>query len=371
MQSKRDSNWTLAASERSLGSPGGAPRPAARLLRLLPLLATALLAACSKSGRPRIGSDATPMSYLHTYGPAGDGVTRLGYVLGGVSLAVIVIIAVLLLAALLRHRAPLSSPDSLAVNKDAGGMEWIYIGVGISTVGLLLCLAWTLHTIGRMGPPPASEPLTIEITAHQWWWEARYDNPQASRIFTTANEIHIPVGRPVRLQLKSADVIHSFWIPQLGGKTDVIPGQTNTSWLQADSAGIYTGHCAEYCGLSHARMAMHVVAEPPQTFEKWWTQQLGDAGTPGEPSPRQQAFVAHCGACHAVRGTEAAGHIGPDLTHLMSRQHIAGGVLDNSPDVLAAWINDPNSFKPGTLMPKVPLTGQQLVDIVWYLQTLK
>jgi cytochrome c oxidase subunit 2 len=216
--------------------------------------------------------------------------------------------------------------------------------------------------------------VSIEVTGHRWWWEVRYAGAQPEEIFTTANEIHVPVGRPVTLRLRTADVIHSFWIPQLAGKLDLIPGQTNALTFQADSAGAYWGHCAEYCGLQHAGMMMSVVADSPAAYARWLEGQRRPAATPsdGDAAAGAQVFATTGGpVCHAVRGTDAGGAIGPDLTHLASRRLIAAGLLPNTPGTLVGWIADPQAFKPGVVMPRAPLTADQIRQVVAYLQTLR
>ncbi len=322
-------------------------------------------------GAPLVARADAPMSYLHTFGPAGDAATRLGWGLGIVSIVVVVVITILLLGAVLRRRARSDDPNALAVQRDEGGMPWIYVGVGVSTVVLLGCALWTMFTVAAVAMP-AHTNLTLQVTAAQWWWSVRYENKEPGRIFTTANEIHIPVGVPVRIELKSEDVIHSFWIPRLAGKMDVIPGQTNVTWLQADHPGTYRGQCGEYCGAQHAHMAMVVVADTPQDYAAWVHGQLSDAVAPETPPLRagQQAFEAHCAACHAVRGTRAGGILGPDLTHLMSRHMIAAGLLPNTPGNLAAWIADAQALKSGSRMPSLALSGRDLSSVVAYLQTL-
>ncbi|HEX4027287.1 MAG TPA: c-type cytochrome, partial [Rhizomicrobium sp.] len=191
------------------------------------------------------------------------------------------------------------------------------------------------------------------------------------RQFTTANEIHIPVGRPVRLRLIGSDVIHSFWVPQLAGKMDAIPGQTNETWIEADRPGTYRGQCTEYCGLEHARMGFLVVAQSPAEFQAWWSHQVDAPAPPqGVALAGQEDFQTHCAGCHAVRGTDAAGALGPDLSHLMQRTTIASGVLPNDGPTLARWISDPQSLKPGSLMPAPELSGQELADVHAYLKTL-
>lgn len=324
-------------------------------------------------GCPLAAPAETPMSYLRTFGPAGDPATALGHGLGWVSLAVMGVIAVLLLAAIHRRRARPSSPRELTVSRDAGGLAWIYIGVGVSTLVLIACAVWTMFTVAAVAMPVRAADLTLQVTASQWWWNVRYRDDVASRVFDAPNEIHIPVGRPVRIELSSTDVIHSFWIPQLAGKMDVIPGQTNVTWLQADKPGTYRGQCGEYCGVQHAHMALYVVAEAPGDYAAWAERQR--AAAPAELADSlqrgQQTFVSHCAACHAVRGTGAGGILGPDLTHLKSRQTIAAGLLPNTPGNLSAWIADAQALKPGSRMPTMALSGPDLSAIVAYLDTLQ
>ncbi len=227
--------------------------------------------------------------------------------------------------------------------------------------------------LAAINEPPTKPALTIEVTGQQWWWKVRYLSDDPSRILTTANEIHIPTGEPVRIELIGADVIHSFWVPLLSGKTDAFPGQTNVTWLEADRPGRYRGLCSEFCGVQHAQMGFEVVAQSPREFDAWWSAQLTPAATAGPPAIERGAalFTYRCGACHTVRGTEAGGAIAPDLTHLMSRATIAAGTLPNNVGSLSGWIADPQAIKPGTLMPIVYLSGPELNDIRSFLLTLK
>ncbi len=310
------------------------------------------------------------MSYLRTHGPAGDAGTLLGWGLGIVSIGVVLVITLLLLVAVQRRRMRgRSDPAALAVDRDEGGTSWLYVGVGVSTLVLIACTVWTLFTMAALAMPHTD--LTVQVTGAQWWWSVRYPNTDSQRIFTTANEIHIPVGRPVRFELQSTDVIHSFWIPQLGGKMDVVPGQTNVMWLQADEPGVYRGQCGEYCGAQHAHMAMIVVAEPAHDYLHWTRAQSQAAQAPPVAAQHgEQVFLANCAACHAVRGRNAGGILGPDLTHLMSRHTLAAGTLPNTPGNLAAWIADAQAIKPGSRMPTLQLSGPDLNAVVGYLQTL-
>lgn len=331
-----------------------APRACAALL-LSPLLA------CAQ----------TPMSYFRTFGPAGDPATTLGWLVGWVSVAVMLVIGVLLLVGVFRRRGPAADPRALTVARDAGGMAWIYVGSAITAVVLLVCTVWTMFAIAA-GAMPAHTAFTVEVTGSQWWWGVRYDSDDPAQVIDTANEIHIPVGQPVRFNLVSHDVIHSFWIPKLGGKMDVIPGKTNSMWLQADRPGTYRGQCAEYCGAQHAHMAMLVVADPPEVYRAWRARELQAASRPtsAQALAGEHAFMARCAACHAVRGTGAGGILGPDLTHLMARHTLAAGLLPNTRGNLGAWISDPQKIKPGSLMPNLQLSAAELSAVLAYLETL-
>jgi cytochrome c oxidase subunit 2 len=211
------------------------------------------------------------------------------------------------------------------------------------------------------------------VTAHQWWWEVAYHSPD----FITANEIHIPAGQRVQITLRSEDVIHSFWVPQLAGKTDLIPGHPNVIDLKADDPGTYEGACAEFCGLQHANMRFQVIADAPADFARWQQDQRQDAvplDSSSDPQllAGQQAFLnSACVNCHTIRGTSASGTLGPDLTHLASRQRIASGVLPNTLGNLAGWILDPQSVKPGTQMPPQQVDASKFQALLQYLQSLK
>jgi cytochrome c oxidase subunit 2 len=317
-------------------------------------------------------AQAQSMAYFQTSGPAADPITRLGWGLGIVALAVTAIVAVLLMLAIVRRRPLPADPCALTVRSDEGGLAWIYIGVGTSTLALIACAVWTLFTIAAVAMPARAGEMVVRVEAAQWWWDVRYEDSVPSQVFTAANEIHIPVGRPVRVELASNDVIHSFWIPQLAGKMDVIPGQTNVTWMQADHPGIYRGQCSEYCGVQHAHMAMVVVADSPDGYRAWRQAQLQPAAVPvSDIAMRGHAtFLAHCAACHTVRGGDAGGILGPDLTHLMSRNTIAAGILPNTPGNLSAWIADAQALKPGSRMPSMNLAASELTDVVGYLHTL-
>jgi cytochrome c oxidase subunit 2 len=316
------------------------------------------------------------MNYWSTSGPSVDPVTRLNWGLTAISLIVCVIIGVLVLVATFRPRPPLA-PDAdgrLPVGPARGGSRWIWIGTGLSAVVPLVCTVWNATTLAAVSAPPSLPTVEISITAHQWWWEARYLSGRPTEIFTTANELHIPAGQPVRFILESTDVIHSFWVPQLAGKTDVIPGQVNYTWVQATAPGTYRGECAEFCGAQHAHMIFAVVAETPARFAAWRRAQLAEAAPPTTPEAARgrAVFISRCSLCHTVRAPDAEtfGRLGPDLTHLASRATIAAGTLANNTGNLHGWIANPQALKPGSLMPPIELGADDLHAVVAYLQTL-
>lgn len=317
---------------------------------------------------------ATPMSYLTGAGARAHPVTALTWGVLVVSIAVVVLVAIFVWLGIARRRLRGAPPiASVAPTRGGRGLLWLYWGVGLSSVVLIGALVWTVAVLAAINAPPGPAALTVEVTGQQWWWKVRYLDRDASRVLTTANEIHIPVGRPVRIRLIGADVIHSFWVPALGGKMDTIPGQTNTTWIEADRPGRYRGQCAEYCGPQHANMALLVVAEAPAAFDAWRDAQLEPAAAPASAAAARGAavFAQRCGACHAVRGSAAAGNVAPDLTHLMSRGTIAAGALANTPANLSGWIANPQAIKPGTHMPTLYLSGPELADTRAYLATLR
>ncbi len=336
------------------------------MMRFHPLFATVM--------PPHLTDAPTPLTFMRGYGAKADPVTLLTWGLLAISIIVVVIISIMVVASIRRRTVSYSGDmTSTTVERTAKGGFFIGIAVAISTVVLVGSMIWTVVVLAAVNAPAQKPPLTIEITGQQWWWQARYLNEDPSHITTTANEIHIPVGTPVRVKLMSQDVIHSFWVPALTGKTELIPGITNVSWLEAAKPGTYLGQCSEYCGDQHAHMGFLVVAQSPQDFQKWLDGQLQPAAAPTSTAlmQGQKEFTQHCGMCHSVRGTLAGGKVGPDLTHLMSRTMLASNTLSNTPANLAGWIANPQAQKPGTKMPELYLSGAQLTDITNYLRTLK
>jgi cytochrome c oxidase subunit 2 len=316
------------------------------------------------------------MTFLSSAGRVAAIQARLGWWLLAVSVIVVVIVTLLVIAAALRQREGRRgrSRGELDAKPDTG-IRWIVVGGMIIPATLLvLTFALTIATENATAAPPANATMTIQITGHRWWWEARYaGNSSDTSSVVTANEIHVPVGKAIRLELTSDDVIHSFWIPQLAGKTDVIPGQRNRAWIEADVPGIYRGACTEYCGLQHSNMAAFVVAQSPSEFSQWLEQQRAAAAAPDSAAAAGLAVfqTSSCATCHTIRGTSAAGRIGPDLTHVASRATIAAGALSNTRGNLAGWIANPQTIKPGSLMPTVPLRSRDLDAVLAYLETLR
>lgn len=267
------------------------------------------------------------------------------------------------------------TPDLTMVNRsEPGPRRRVTQAVAVSVVLLLLLVAASVFTDRALARMPLKDAVNIEVTAHQWWWTVRYRSGEVWQEFETANEIHVPVGRPVVIQLQADDVIHSLWVPNLAGKKDLIPGRTSIMQFRADQPGIYRGQCAEFCGYQHALMGLFVIAQPPDRFEAWQQAQRQPAAEPADArAQRGKSLVEStaCAMCHAVQGTKAQARRAPDLTHLASRRTLAAGTLPNTPQTLASWIADPQRHKPGTNMPTIPLSQDDLQAIVAYLGTLR
>jgi cytochrome c oxidase subunit II len=244
----------------------------------------------------------------------------------------------------------------------------------VTTLTLVAMLVLSVMTSRALASLGTKNALAIEVIGHKWWWEVRYPAEGARLQFTTAYEIHVPVGRPVELRLTSADVIHSFWVPSLNGKRDLVPGKKTTLVLRADQAGRYEGQCAEFCGTQHANMRFVVVAESDADFQAWLDHSLSPAVTPDDPVKLRGQDVfqkSRCIACHTIAGTEAFATIGPNLTHVASRRELAMGTITNNPGHLGGWIADPQGIKPGTTMPGTPLDPEDLNALIAYLGSLK
>lgn len=296
--------------------------------------------------------------------PAGE-IADLWWGMFAGAVVVFAVVLVLLVLAILRRR-------SASTSDDRGARRLVFSGGFLAPLLVLSALfAFAVRTLpATSAPSPGETTMTVQVVGKQWFWEARYPGTAA----VTANEIHIPARTPVRLEVTSADVIHSFWLPRLNRKIDLIPGQTNAIVLEADEPGVYRGQCAEFCGVQHAHMAFLVVADEPADFRAWLRREAAPAVEPTDDATRSGlgAFLAEsCAGCHAIRGTAATGTLGPDLTHLASRGTIAALVAPNDRGFLTAWITDPQHLKPGARMPALVLSEEQRDRIVDYLESLR
>jgi cytochrome c oxidase subunit II len=316
-------------------------------------------------------------SVLNAAGPQAATITHLWWMFFFILIGVFVLVMFALGVALF-HRRPDSDdyPDLRPEHMtERTKLKVVASAVGITTILLFALLIMSVvsgHAISSFGSP---EPLRIKITAAQWWWKIEYEDAVPSQNVSTANEIHIPVGRPVLLRLLSNDVIHSFWAPNLHGKRDLIPGKDNiTLSIQADRPGIYRGQCAEFCGHQHAKMRFLVIAHPPEEFQAWLEQQRRPATEPStEEAHRGREIFLHstCVTCHEIRGTDAGGKVAPELTHVGSRMSIAAASVPNTRGELARWISDTQHIKPGVKMPANPIPASDLNAVVTYLEGLK
>jgi cytochrome c oxidase subunit 2 len=292
------------------------------------------------------------------------------WVCTAVFIAVLAALTIALIRSTRRQVGNTSAPISeKALTRNVG------IAVGATVTILIVLLIASVWTGRRVASLQASSAVSIEITGHQWWWEIHYEDAVPSRRVVTANELHVPTNRPVVLKVTSRDVIHSFWVPNLQGKRDLIPGYTTALWLQVDRPGVFRGQCAEFCGMQHAHMALDVVAESDRTFEAWLDAMRQTAGSdlPDAAARRgRDVFMqGKCAGCHTIRGTDAAGQVAPDLTHIATRSTLGAGTLPNTPENLAAWIRDPQRIKPGNQMPPNPLAAEDLQALVAYMDTLR
>jgi cytochrome c oxidase subunit 2 len=313
---------------------------------------------------------------LSSAGPQSGRITGLWAVTFWICAVVYAVVVALLVAAFARRHRPAPAAPEVAPDPHAERRVTRVIAGGVAVtaltvVGLVVASTLTARALGTLGSP---QSLTVEVTGHQWWWEIEYWDPVPAQRARTANELHVPVGEPVLVKLRSFDVIHSLWVPPLHGKKDLVPGHPTSLWIQADAAGTYAGQCAEFCGYQHAHMRLHVIAEPRPAFEAWLARQRQPAPAPADDAARRgrDVFVnGPCAMCHAIGGTQAGGRVGPDLTHLASRATLASGTLPNTPGHLAGWIMDPQRIKPGTRMPAGALDGGDLQALLAYLVTLR
>jgi cytochrome c oxidase subunit 2 len=312
------------------------------------------------------------MSAVNPAGPQAERISDLTWYLTATGSAVFLVVLGFLAYAVWRGRRRTEN----AAGPEAERRMTIWVGgaVGVTTLILLVTLVHSFATGRALADFADPDALTIRVTGHQWWWEVQYVDRAYSRRLTTANEIHVPVGRRIRLEVQSRDVIHSFWAPNLHGKVDLIPGYSTNTSFRADRPGVYRGRCAEFCGLQHAKMDFLVIAESPEQFAAWYEAQLKSSTPPGNTVQQkgQQVFLSKgCPMCHTIRGTQANSRVGPDLTHLASRTTIAAGTLPNTRGHLGGWVVDPQKIKPGAKMPPNQLAADELHALLGYLQSLK
>ncbi len=305
-----------------------------------------------------------PPPVLDPAGPYSEPVTTLAWALliGGTVVLAIVLAA---LAIALWGSAPLK--------RRLGGEKAIWIGgFAFPVVVLSALLVWGLSLTSHLAAgSPTTADMRIRVTGEMWWWRVAYQDRQGRTVMADANEVHIPVGQPVLLELDSADVIHSFWIPRLAGKMDMIPGRTTRLRIEADAPGVYAGQCAEYCGGPHALMGFVIVAHQPDDYARWQAARAAPSASSDAVAQRGEAlFMASgCAACHAIRGTPANGLAGPDLTHVGTRRSLGAGILPNNRGTLAGWVADSQAIKPGNRMPAYKrFTGDELQAIAAYLE---
>lgn len=310
---------------------------------------------------------------LDPRGPAAADIAVVWWVMFGLGTAVFVAVTVLLVVSVVRRRTAPVVEDALAGEGLAGGSNMLVALGGIVlpavvVIGLMAVTVVTAERVATVGG--AGEALVVDVTGHKFWWDVRYPDHD----IRIANEVHIPVGQPVEVRVTSEDVIHSFWIPQLGGKIDMNPGHENSLRLVAHEPGVYRGLCTEYCGVQHARMHFIAVAHETEAFDAWLADHAEPPDQPveeGAVAGREVFVGAGCAECHTVGGVSPLIDDYPDLTHFAGRRTIAAGALDNTRGNLGGWILDPQGLKPGSRMPPANLSGEELQDLLDYLETLQ
>jgi cytochrome c oxidase subunit 2 len=318
-------------------------------------------------------------SAVDSAGAPASGIERLWWLFFWLLLAIFVIVMAVLGASLARrHRGieqePLERTHQPSDATEHGLKVMVAGATGVTVLILLVLIVISVSAAKPISGSGTKGALTVEVVGNQWWWYIRYLNDDASKIVVTANEMHIPVGKPVTIRGTSNDVIHSFWVPNLQGKRDLIPSRVTTEWIQADRPGRFRGQCSEFCGMQHAHMALWVVAEPEAQFEQWMEAQRRPAVAPANAviEHGQQVFLnSACVFCHHIAGTTAAGQVAPDLTHFGGRLTIAAGTLPNNRGNLGGWLSDPQTIKPGTHMATVPLAPEDVQPLIEYLESLK
>ncbi len=327
--------------------------------RRLVILAPLLAAGCHGS-----------QNVFNPVGPAARSIATLGWALLALCTVIYLFVLAALVWAIVRRRR--DSDDHSRTEACLTRSVTAAVAVTVVTLIGIAISSWVAER--QLFMPSGAGAVTIDAIGHQWWWEFQYHNVSPPDIVTSPNELHLPIGVPIVIKAISRDVIHSFWVPNLQGKRDLIPGQVTHLWLQVDREGVYRGQCAEFCGHQHAKMAFPVVAEPMPRFQRWLAAQRKAAAAPqGAMEQRgQQVFLqSTCSMCHTVRGTPAGSRLGPDLTHVASRMMLAAGALPNTSSDLALWISNSQSVKPGNRMPPHALAGNDVAAAVAYLRSLR
>ncbi|TCU54628.1 cytochrome c oxidase subunit 2 [Novosphingobium sp. PhB57] len=327
--------------------------------RFAPIVLTLLLGACA--------GVQTPLS------PVGDQASALHslfmlmmFVCGGVYLVVLTGIIWSVLAARARRRQDAKNGSDKVLSRG------LYTAAAVIVAGLTVLIVGSFIADRALIAARDDDAMLVRVTGHQWWWRIEYRDPASRRWIETANELHLPLGRTARIELDSGDVIHSFWVPNVAGKIDMIPGRRNIVDLTPRRVGWFRGQCAEFCGAQHAHMAFDVKVEAPAEFDAWLARQDNPVAAAAPDMPRGMAvFQGVCGSCHNVRGTSAMGRAGPDLTHFASRRSIAAGTLPMTRGGIQGWLAQPQALKPGTSMPTVPLAPSDADAVATYLETLR
>jgi cytochrome c oxidase subunit 2 len=334
--------------------------------RVVAVAITALIAAASLTS----GCSGGNQSMFNPQGPGARSIANLGWLLFAICTVVYVLVLGTMFLALARRRH--AADDSA---QTTGSLtRSVTIATVLTAVTLVALTVATVVAERGLITPSGPGAINVAVVGHQWWWEFRYGNETPSQIVTSPNELHVPVGVPVVLKVSSLDVIHSFWVPNLHGKRDLIPGQVTYMWIQADTPGVYRGQCAEFCGYQHANMSFFVVAEPMDKFQQWIQHQRQPAAEPAsaEQARGREVFLqSPCVTCHTIRGTDAGSNAGPELTHVGSRLSIAAGTLPNTRGHLAGWITDAQSVKPGSRMPPNGLAAGDLQALLAYVRSLR
>jgi cytochrome c oxidase subunit 2 len=312
-------------------------------------------------------------SALDPKGPQAKTLADLFWIFAVVSAAVWLAVMLVLLMALLRRAS--DRPDPLTLRAATEQRSVMAVGAAAGTTLLTVIGLTALSYLSQRHLYARHQPaVVIKITGHQWWWDVRYENDRPDQIVTTANELYLPAGEPITVKLAASDVIHSFWIPSLMGKQDLIPGQDNELQFTADRPGVYRGQCAEFCGWQHAHMGIVAMVLAKDQFAAWRAAQTAPAATPEDSARQKGAAIFErkaCVMCHTVRGSSAGSRVGPDLTHFASRKSIASATLPMSRGNIAAWVLDPQGIKPGTNMPNVSLAPDEIDPLVSYLEGLR